>query len=105
MRKIAFIFTPLVLIAEQSIDIGEVEVSDSKSLNTQTSSYVSSRTITQEKLKAQTKKDGTISDALRSNPNVILNKTADSSTESGEISPKDVSINGAEPVFIKTILW
>lgn len=95
MRKIAFIVTPLVLIAEQSIDIGEVEVSDSKSLNTQTSSYVSSRTITQGKLKAQTKKDGTISDALRSNPNVILNKTADSSTESGEISPKDVSINGA----------
>ena len=52
MRKIAFIVTPLVLIAEQSIDIGEVEVSDSKSLNTQTSSYVSSRTITQGKLKA-----------------------------------------------------
>lgn len=94
MRKFTLILTPLCLAA-QSVDIGEVEISANTAKTTNLSSYSSSKTLSNFKLNTQTKKDGTITDAIRLNPNISLNKTANSASESGEISPKDLSINGA----------
>lgn len=57
-------------------------------------SFNSSTFLNKKDINLITSKDGSVTELLKTNPNVNFAKNARSSTESGEISPKDVSING-----------
>lgn len=58
-------------------------------------SFNSSTFLNKKNINLITSKDSFITELLKTNSNVNFSKKARSSTESGEISPKDVSINGA----------
>lgn len=71
--------------------LNEIVVTDLKNSN----SFSSSKVLNKQDLNLITSKDGSITEYLKTNPNITFSKRARSSTESGEISPKDISINGA----------
>lgn len=91
MKKIALYTIILNLCYGESISLKEIVVTDLDTLKT----FNSSSYISKEKINLTTSKDGSITEVLKTNPNIAFSKSARSSTESGEISPNDISINGA----------
>lgn len=73
-----------------NITLDKVEVIATNAQN----SFSSSKILTRQQLDKIPAKDHTIAQALKTNPNVIIN--TQNSVESGEIKPENFSINGAK---------
>lgn len=88
---------PLMASADVSADnfsgetLNEIVVS-----GTPFSQQVGTQKITAEEIKNLPKKNGNVSDILRSNANVRFSNGANSSKTGGEIAPNEVSIHGAQ---------
>ena len=57
--------------------------------------YSSGERLFRDSLDKNQQKNHTISDMIKQNPNITVNEKSASSTEAGEISPQDFSINGS----------
>ncbi|QKF64525.1 TonB-dependent receptor plug domain-containing protein [Campylobacter corcagiensis] len=91
MKKVIFCLFLINFCFSEEIILDEIVVAskeDKKPFN-------SSTFLDRKSINLITSKDGSITELLKTNPNITFNKNARNSTESGEISPKDISINGA----------
>ena len=81
----------------QDVNLGRIEVVEKQQnkVNSSVGEYSSSNTVSRERIEKAPKKESTIGKAIKANPNIIFNKKADRTIDSGEIAPKDFSINGA----------
>lgn len=98
MKRISLIGLAFISpILADEVNLGDIDVSNSNisTTNTQIGEYSSSRTLSREKLDKITSKNHDIGEALKTNPNVILNTKGNPSDKSGEINPQNFSINGA----------
>lgn len=91
MKKIVFYAIILNLCYGENVVLKEIVVTDLDTFKT----FNSSNYLNKEKINLITSKYGSITEILKTNPNITFSKNVRSSTESGEISPKYISINGA----------
>lgn len=88
MKKYTILSLALILANAETVNLSTVEV-------VAPTPYAGSKSISRDKLDITTSKNHTITEALKTNPNVFVVRSQEKGIDGGEITPMDFSINGA----------